>query len=123
MGWRERCRDECPIHRDLVEEISQGVTELASLRGEVAVACQSAGTALTMNQPEAIMEVQRVCALHPSLSDEVRRLTNAIEILAADEVISAGRARELHGMTIEQQRAFWRVRFNEGNAAIRRGRQ
>ena len=38
------------------------------------------------------------------LVDEIERLRGAIETLVADEVISTGRARELHGMTIEQQR-------------------
>lgn len=42
--------------------------------------------------------------------NEVSRLRGAIETLVVDEVISAGRARELHGMTIEEQRAHWRDR-------------
>lgn len=37
-----------------------------------------------------------------------RRLEGALEVLVHDEVISAGRARELHGMTTEEQRAYWR---------------
>lgn len=40
---------------------------------------------------------------------ECVRLRGALEILVMDEVISAGRARELHGMSIEHQREhYWR---------------
>lgn len=38
----------------------------------------------------------------------------ALECLVADGVISAGRARELHGMNPEQQRAFWKECHESG---------
>jgi len=36
------------------------------------------------------------------------RLKGSIEILVHDDVISSGRARELHSMSIQDQRAYWR---------------
>lgn len=49
--------------------------------------------------------------------DETRRLRAAIETLVRDEVISAGRARELHGMTPEQQRESWREHYRQKTLA------
>ena len=48
--------------------------------------------------------------LQPSqnIGNEIERLRAALEILVHDGVISAGRARELHGMSHEEQRAHWR---------------
>jgi len=44
---------------------------------------------------------------------QVERLHIAIECLVADEVISAGRARELHGLSVEEQRELWRRHPND----------
>lgn len=55
----------------------------------------------------ALREVSQARVETDALEDDVQRLTGAIETLVLEEVISAGKARELHGMTIQQQRAFW----------------
>jgi hypothetical protein len=52
-----------------------------------------------------------------ALRQRVEELTGAIETLVCDEIISAGRARELHGMKPEQQRAHWRERIRGGEDA------
>lgn len=41
------------------------------------------------------------------------RLLGALAILVQDEVISSSRARELGGMSIEEQRAYLREAFGE----------
>jgi hypothetical protein len=42
------------------------------------------------------------------LEAENERLIGAIEELVSDEIISAGRARELHRLTPDEQRKLWR---------------
>ncbi len=50
---------------------------------------------------------------YADLEAENTRLRGAIETLVVDEVISAGRARELHGMSPEEQRKFWVDRYEQ----------
>lgn len=64
-------------------------------------------------------DAAEACAGLAALQAENERLRGSIETLVADEVISAGRARELHGMTCEEQRAHWRDRCDsERNDAL-----
>ena len=63
------------------------------------------------------LEIKRLTHRADAAEAEVERLRGAIELLNAQEVISASRARELHGMTPQEQRTLWRE-FVDGGISI-----
>lgn len=78
---------------------------MSDLRQRLAEAEEAAGL--------AIADMRRAESVSLQLSARVESLILGIECLVADEVISSGRARELHGLSVEEQREFRRRHPND----------
>lgn len=101
--FSNRCRD---LEREL-----RGATDLIQRQADLLTGVVNAVRGDP--PPDMLHSHHDAVELVTELVLENHRLRCAIETLVADEVISAGRARELHRMTIEEQRLHWRRMLRE----------